>query len=157
MPRQYIKAPVPDRFWAYVEKTPTCWLWTGYTDRWGYGRIQVRRQAFYTHRLAYEMAHGEGSIPIGYFVCHTCDVARCVNPDHLWLGSSRANTQDAAKKGRMARGGRHHRAVLTEHHVLAIRAWHRAGETATEIARMMGVTSWTVRNVIDGKTWRHVA
>jgi hypothetical protein len=157
MPRQYIKAPVPDRFWAYVEKTPSCWLWTGYIDGWGYGRMQVRRRAIGAHRVSYELAHGAGSIPSGYFVCHTCDNPRCVNPDHLWLGSSRANTQDAAKKGRMARGSRHYRAALTEHDVLAIRAWHNAGEPATGIAQIMGVTPWTIRDVIAGRTWRHVA
>jgi hypothetical protein len=32
--------------------------------------------------------------------CHKCDNPPCINPDHLWVGSVSANTQDRLSKGR---------------------------------------------------------
>lgn len=83
----------PD-FWENVEKTDTCWLWTGSQNYDGYGNFYGKR----THRLAYELTYGR--IPKGFYICHTCDRPRCVKPEHLFLGSPSDNSIDAEKKGR---------------------------------------------------------
>lgn len=75
---------IPERFWAWVDKTPAngCWLWTG--QRAGrsrtsnYGRYGNKGMA---HRLAYELA--VGPIPPGLELDHLCRTQRCVNPAHL--------------------------------------------------------------------------
>jgi len=70
-----------------------CWLWPVAK---GYGCYRGKRPS----RLSYEAF--KGPIPEGLFVCHTCDVTQCVNPDHLWVGTASDNSLDMVKKGRHA-------------------------------------------------------
>lgn len=51
------------------------------------------------HRVALELRLGRRIRP-GYVACHTCDVANCVNPDHLWEGTQAENLDDMRQKGR---------------------------------------------------------
>lgn len=68
------------RFWAKVDKTDTCWLWTGTTVN-GYGQMRVADRKVYTHRFGYELLIGP--IPEGLQIDHLCRVRHCVNPAHL--------------------------------------------------------------------------
>lgn len=106
-----------DRFWASVQKTPTCWLWTGTTCN-GYGQIAVcpagRQVRFRAHRLSWLLHFGD--LPDGLEVMHSCDEPRCCRPAHLQLGTHKENMADAAKKGRMR--GRH---VPPEHRLSPLR------------------------------------
>jgi hypothetical protein len=83
--------PVEPRFWAKVNKTETCWLWTGAKDaRRGYGSISVNGRSVGVHRVSYEMH--KGPIPDGLEIDHLCRVRSCVNPDHLRAVTQRENT-----------------------------------------------------------------
>jgi hypothetical protein len=72
-----------ERFFEKVNKTDTCWIWTGASNHLGYGQIWVtdERRVAMAHRVSVTL-HG-GSIPKGYDVDHLCRVRACVNPDHL--------------------------------------------------------------------------
>ena len=64
-------------FDSYIDKTNSCWLWTGTLNRDGYGIYQGK----IAHRIAYIKANGE--YPANTVTDHLCRVRNCVNPDHL--------------------------------------------------------------------------
>lgn len=72
---------VEARFWAKVDRTDGCWLWTAQIDTWGYGRLEVAGRPAYAHRVSYEQH--VGPIPDGLTIDHLCRNRACVNPDHL--------------------------------------------------------------------------
>ena len=79
-----------ERFWAKVEKTETCWLWTAAVNRvGGYGHFRVGLRTVYAHRLSYEWANGP--IPDGLTIDHLCRVTTCVRPSHLEVVTNREN------------------------------------------------------------------
>lgn len=83
---------------AVVVSDSGCWLWTGCVNGTGYGTICVHGKRTLAHRFSFEMHRWV--IPEGKSILHTCDVRRCVNPEHLFLGTQKENLLDAQKKGR---------------------------------------------------------
>lgn len=146
---------VEQRFWSYVRKADGCWIWTGRREVFGYGSMSVKRRNVKAHRYSYELHIGP--IPPGVYVCHRCDNPPCVNPAHLFLGTQADNMADAAAKGRVEYGERHHTARLTASGVVDARRRVAAGEMVKDVARELGVTHSTLSNAIRRKTWRHVA
>lgn len=89
-------------------------------------------------------------------VMHTCDNPRCINPDHLELGTHKANQSDKVSKGRQAKGEVHGRSVLKDSDVEFIRKHYRKNDrefSAPALARRFGVHSSTVYKVLYGRNW----
>jgi hypothetical protein len=84
-----------ERFWKSVNKTASCWLWTGHIASNDYGIISIRGTRFYAHRWSYE--YHVGPIPEGMHVDHLCMVKACVNPAHLEAVTPAENTRRASK------------------------------------------------------------
>lgn len=80
------------RFWAKVDKTETCWLWTASTQGAGYGQFQVNRRVVSAHRYSWMLANGEP--PKGVDLDHTCRNRICVNPSHLRIASRKQNMEN---------------------------------------------------------------
>ena len=74
--------PDPARFWARVDKSGDCWLWTGpQSNGYGCGRFPGSPQNQWAHRIAYELERGP--IPDGMELDHLCRNRLCCNPAHL--------------------------------------------------------------------------
>ncbi len=79
-----MRIPVIERVMRRVDIQPDeCWLWTGYRDPKGYGRISAGPGSglIRPHKVVYEFTRGP--IPDGLQLDHLCRVRACVNPDHL--------------------------------------------------------------------------
>ena len=149
-------APIEQNFEAHVTYVPEsgCHLWTGCLNNKGYGQIRIAKRAKLAHRVAWEQKNGP--IPEGLFVCHKCDTPSCVNPDHLFLGTTFENLADASAKGRMRHGIRHHNAKLDDAKVRDIRVMSASGMCQREIGECVGISQTVVGDVLRREIWAHV-
>lgn len=147
-----IKQKSVERFWSKVEKTSSCWVWTAYKDKDGYGNLTINRLPNKSHRFSYELTYG--AIPKGMCVCHTCDNPSCVNPKHLWLGTFKENNRDRENKNRGAdrRGEKCPTAKLGKQAILRIRSMSPY-YLQKEIAKAFGVSQSNISKVVNKKTW----
>lgn len=145
-----------DRFWSKVNKTDACWLWTGaVSGRLKYGSFangRVNRNGrmvawpLAAHRVAWLLTHG--FLPEGQSVLHHCDVPRCVNPSHLFLGTQSHNMRDASAKGHLSQPRKRNRAIKAA----VIAAYLAGGVTAEALAAANGVHKLTVHRWIKAAT-----
>jgi len=143
--------PLVDRFWAQVEvRGPDdCWLWqAGTQEPFGHGVIwdAEKKSMVGAHRVSWLLHHGP--VPRGKWILHTCDVPACVNPRHLYVGTSERNVRDCFERVRSLYQ------KLTPDDVRAIRAaitgtW---GEQAA-LAREYGVTPAAISDIVRGRRW----
>lgn len=91
------------RFWSGVEilGSDDCWFWI--RSAWeGYGCFRLHGSLEKAHRVAWFLVNGlipelfEGQRAL---ICHKCDTPSCCNPNHLFLGNDKINSQDAKIKG----------------------------------------------------------
>ncbi len=90
------------RFHDSIEKTDYCWIWKGNFIR-NYG-CMFYKKIIRSHRFSYMIYKGE--IEKGKLICHTCDNPSCVNPDHLYQGTSQDNYDDMKNRGRFKPRGK---------------------------------------------------
>ena len=97
-----MKKNITERFWEKVDKNTSngCWEWTASLSKGGYGQI-AHNGPKYAHRLSAEWA---GMNPANKYVCHKCDNPKCVNPEHLFIGTNQDNVSDMVFKSRHKKG-----------------------------------------------------
>ena len=121
-----------------------CIEWQGAFHISGYGYLRHRpADVQLAHRAAWYLAHGR--IPEGMHVMHKCDNKRCVNAEHLRLGTREDNMQDCSSKGRAKR------TKLSEEKQAEIFAMRASGAYMREIAAKVGVSRPMVSLILSGK------
>ena len=132
-----------------------CFEWTKSLDKYGYGKVSAHSKMVLAHRLAYEAFVGPLN---GMQVLHRCDNPRCINPEHLFLGTVADNARDMASKGRayMKPGELNPMVKLTEKDVVEIRRLVKSGVSMLDAAKRLSTSFSTVRSIIERRTWRHL-
>jgi hypothetical protein len=101
----------PTDMWKFVNKTDSCWVWTGSKSRQGYGQFTVNYKNWRVHRLSYWLKNG--NLPDILVLDHLCRNKLCVNPDHLELVTNKENVMRGigvtAKNARKTHCKRGHR------------------------------------------------
>lgn len=140
-------------FLKRIHKTESCWEWIGTITSHGYGHFKRNGKLYRAHRLSFALFNG--TIPAGVLVCHSCDNRKCVNPDHLWLGSNQDNSIDMSMKGRgVGNRIKHHsgddnvNTKLTKDKITAIKNLS-SSLSQRAIARIFNVSQASVWNAVN--------
>jgi hypothetical protein len=145
-----------ERFWSKVDvrEPDECWEWRGAVSERGYGKFRgVNGKTLRAHRWAYEQQYGAPAD----LVCHTCDNRLCVNPAHLFDGTSAENSADMVAKGRSRRGEQHYLAEENEESIAALKRLLRQGVPLPDAARAAGVDYYRAYHAARGNSWRHIS
>jgi len=135
-----------EAFWKKVDKRgdDECWNWKGWIQSGtmstggGYGKFCEGHNKFYLpHRYSWMIT--KGPIPEGMLVCHKCDNRACCNPNHLFLGTHKDNSQDCIKKGRWPSGDRSVNAKITQIQAEEIKKRYIPRKNSGELAKEFGI------------------
>jgi len=129
-----------------------CMEWTMGYGSTGYPQLTFEgRPGRKGHRVAWILSNGP--IPSETpFVCHKCDNPKCINPDHLFLGTCADNQRDMAEKGRSSKTRKRFTLTVEQAREIYLRAI--SGEHQGLIAAAFGISTPTVSNIKRRRTWR---
>lgn len=156
------------RFWSYCgDRTENnCWNWRGALFTNGYGQFRWGKRKVKAHRIAWWLLYGP--IPYGKIICHTCDNKRCVNPNHLFMGTHKDNAEDREKKGRHPHinksrfGEKNPACKLTPSIVRTIRRYRQLGHTysalqsGVKLGWDISISKSQIANIVHKRSWKNV-
>jgi len=146
-------------FWNKINKTESCWLWTGATNGRSYGLLKMpkTRKNITAHRMSYILHNGP--ITSEQWVLHKCDTPLCVNPNHLFLGDAAANTADMDAKGRRVNadnsGEKNGRSIMNADKVRLARLLH-GKFSLTALTKIFGVSKSQIHRIVTAQQWATV-
>lgn len=149
---RYVTNKPEDRFLEKFEigKPDECWLWGGKIMKRGHGSFRFNGTMGVASRFSYE--YFIGKIPDGMFVCHKCDVRSCVNPNHLFIGTAKDNSDDMIAKGRSRhpKGEDIKQSKLTRQQADLIRS---SSLSLRKVAEQFGITYGNAGKIRRGELW----
>ena len=145
---QWSRLSTQERFWRYVNKTESCWLWLSAVNSAGYGIFNSGGE--FRSRLAhrYSFHINKGPLKPGVLVRHLCHNPACVNPAHLECGSDADNHKDAARVGAYG-GGK-------DLDLLQIFLLARQGFCFSQISRLIKKPENSIRYILRGQRRPHL-
>ncbi len=151
-----------DRFYSHIISDyiniNICWemdLKDGYD---GYTRFSLKNRSYRAHRISFQIH--KGSIPNGFLVRHLCHNKRCVNPNHLDIGTYQDNVNDTVNDNLQLKGSQISQSKLTEDNVREIltNIYNGVfdGWTVYDIGHKYSVSHNQIRTILDGVWWKHI-
>ena len=129
-----------------------CIFFNGTINSMGYGVLKVggrKGKLLSAHRISFRLFNGP--IKKGREICHRCDNPKCINPNHLFMGTHEENMADFASKLR------HPNSKFTPEEIVDIRRRYASGESSRRIASEFGVSHKTILYIKSKKGWKHVS
>lgn len=157
------RVDIKERFYSFIDWSATsvgdtCWNWIGTLNpTMAYGYFYYEGKRLRAHRFSF--AFHVGPITKGLLVLHKCDNPSCVNPAHLYLGTSQDNSNDKMLRGRdnKEKGVDRWSAKLTENDVRAMRidyVSHKFG--CKQLGKKYGVHPSIAWKIVNNKSWTHL-
>ncbi len=157
---QEVKEKTLERFWNKIKfgELNECWEWQATRFPNGYGCFKIRENnighSVGAHRVIYEAMFTDFDKTLQ--VLHSCDNKRCVNPNHLSMGTLQDNMADKNSKGRQAFGGRHGRSKITDEQARIIKTRLSHGFRNMDICREFNISQHIVSGIRRGIKWKHI-
>ena len=161
----YNRPSCEERFQSLIHKNEItgCWDWLASKGN-GYGVYSINRVQISAHRYSWMLVNG--SIPVGMVIRHKCR-NKCVNPEHLELGTPASNSNDMIRDGTVLIGEKHPCAKLTDDIVKQIRANMPPMTTRTlyrseracylrEMAILFDTSYACMKDIAQGRSWSHL-
>lgn len=156
------KKPVIERFLSFVDKSEKCWIWKGAFDGLNrYGTFWDGKRQINAHRYSY--FYFNNIIDTSLYVCHKCDNPKCVNPDHLFLGTQEDNMKDMYNKNRQRKkctyfsGTEHCNAKFNTQDIRNIRKLYNVEKLSSyKIASIYSCARPTINRIIRGISYANV-
>lgn len=166
--------PTPEsdatRFWSRVGPADAngCREWRGFRDQTDYGRFWRMGRTVMAQAEAWCLTYHGPTKPGARHFRHSCDHPWCVEPSHVYPGTSADNTADRHSKGRDAKGDNHGRRLhpdsvpwgerngrscLTEQQAREVKRRALAGEPCARLGRLFGVSHAAIRAIRNGRNW----
>ncbi len=151
------------RFWNRVtipdDYINECWICNYSTNQRGYPHFSINGKLIRANKFSY----------LYYFkyypdykndecVLHTCDIRRCVNPNHLFLGTNLDNMKDRNNKNRQVKGSEIITSKLTDQDVIVILNSIKYGKfkNINEICKVYNVSRNIPEKILKGHIWKHI-
>lgn len=152
------------------EQQDECLIWNGRIQN-DYGRVYIKKTSYSAHKISFWI-HSEYQTPKDIpgsnedgeimVIRHLCGNSRCVNPEHLQLGTGKENMRDRNDHGTALIGEANPNSKITEE--LATQIKHSRYDkkdpnykTQQERADMFNVSKNIIASIDANITWAHIA
>jgi hypothetical protein len=158
---QEVQEKMPKRFCTKVKfgEPDDCWEWQAGLSQHGYGKYKYKKENgifsdINAQRYAWKLVFYD--LITEQEVCHKCDNRKCINPNHLFIGTKKDNNRDRDNKNRTARGEGGGNSKLTDNKVLFIKECLFNGEKYADIAKKVGISKSNIGKINNFQLWAHV-